>query len=114
MTSSVSPTAPGATPPLLASPAALTCQRAATTRPRAAAARGRAATPPLVRQLQAVERVDDVEQLDGVLHLVGLQVADQVPGGRPAQLGDLGLRFLHAVLAEGLHAGRHRRPDALD
>ena len=44
----------------------------------------------------------------GVPHLVGLQVADQVPRDRTAQLGDLVLGLLHPVLAERGHAGLDR------
>jgi hypothetical protein len=61
----------------------------------------------LSRELQAIDGVDDVEERERVLHLVGLQVTDEMPRHRPPERRDLRLRFLHAILAERAHA----RPD---
>src|SRR5881397_2780222 len=136
MASSADGTASGAKPPLLLSPPTFTCTSTATGRPRwrarrsSSVARSRRSSewtrsnsssasrtrPPieLGRQVETIERVDEVEQLERLAHLVRLQVADEVPRDRPPQRGDLFLRLLHAVLAEGGHAGGHGLLDALD
>ena len=54
-------------------------------------------------QARPVERMNGVEQRDGILRLVRLQLADQVQLHRRmrfAQAGPFALRFLHAVFAE--------------
>src|SRR4029077_2564528 len=65
----------------------------------------------LLRQVHAVERVDDVEQLEGVAHLVGLQVADQMPRNWPADLAHLVARLLDPILTERRHPRVDRLPD---
>ena len=70
----------------------------------------------LLGQVEAVHGLDAVEEMDGILGLIGLQMPDEVPGHRMAQRLDLVLGFLDAVLAErggprldgGFHPlGRH-------
>ena len=63
-------------------------------------------------QLGAVNRVDGVEKPHGVLGLVALQVADEVPNAA-AEFLDLAARFLDLVLAEVDLAGVGRGPDVL-
>ena len=77
-------------------------------------AAGARAAVQLPGQLDPVDRVDHVEQLEGVLRLVRLQVPDEVPRDGPADLGDLRARLLHPVLAERAQPGRDRLADAAD
>src|SRR5204862_6198892 len=65
----------------------------------------------LAGEVEAVERVDHVEEVDGLLGLVRLELADEVPRHRPPELRDLGARLLHAVLAERPHPPRDRLGD---
>src|SRR3989442_294679 len=73
-----------------------------------------AAQAALAGQVQAVERMDEIEQLERVPHLVGLQVTHQVQGHGTGEDRDLLSRLLDAVLAERGQPGRHGAPDALD
>ena len=61
----------------------------------------------LPRQLEAVERVDPVEEPRRVLGLVRLERADQMPWHRATERLDLLPGLLHAVLPERRHAGGH-------
>ena len=63
-----------------------------------------------------VDRLDDVEESDGIAHLVGLERADQMQheiGTALAQRRKLVLRLLHPVLAEHSLTGGDRRLDGL-
>ncbi len=65
-------------------------------------------------ELRPVERLDDVEQRHRLLHLVGLQRADEMelePGMAGFEGGKFRLRLLHAVLAEAALPGGDRRGD---
>ena len=54
----------------------------------------------VLRQGQAVDRLDQIEQITDNPHLIALQMADQMPLDLTPQGFDLGLGFLHAILAE--------------
>ena len=57
---------------------------------------------------RAVDRMDHIEQADGVLRLVRLQLPDEMERDTRigiTQRGPFGLRFLHAILAERALAG---------
>ena len=57
-------------------------------------------------ELEGVERMDQVEQLDGELALVRLEMTDQVPfDGDRTQEGDFFSGFLDAILPEQLDPG---------
>ncbi len=101
-------TSPGAKPLLLDSPPTLTSSSASTTRPRTARA-----PVALAGQLQTIDGLDDVEERESIPDLVGLQVADEMPGHRAPERRHLVLRLLHAVFAERTDAGRHRLPNPL-
>src|SRR5262249_59863931 len=75
---------------------------------------GRGPPIALPRQVEPVDRVNDVEEGEGISDLVGLQMPDQMPGDRASQDGDLLLGLLNAILAEGGDARGHRTPDAVD
>ena len=68
-------------------------------------AEGVGAVVDLLGEVEAVDGVDGVEEADGVLGLVALEVADEMPDAA-ADLFDLGEGFLDLVFAE---AGRGRR-----
>ena len=60
--------------------------------------------------MQAVHRVDQVRKLHGLPYLVGLQMANQMPGHAIADLGKFALGLLHAVLAHICGAGSNGLP----
>ncbi len=62
------------------------------------------------RQLERVDRFDDIEELDGAGGLVGLQVSHEMPFGR-RYLAHLVGRFLDSVLPESVVAGQHREAE---
>ena len=66
----------------------------------------------LAAELRAVHRVDEVEELDGLLGLVRLQLPDQVPRHRPPELGDLRAGLLDPVLPERRDTRGDRLADA--
>src|SRR5579872_3342881 len=53
-----------------------------------------------LRELDRVDRLDDVENAHGVFRLVRLQVADEVPTRAAVYERLLVARFLHAILAD--------------
>jgi hypothetical protein len=58
--------------------------------------------------------MDQLEELDRLFRLVGLQMADQMPDRCPGERGDLFARFLDAVFAQDADAGFERLADDLD
>src|SRR5215510_2359133 len=54
----------------------------------------------VLRQPQAVDRLDQIEQLTDQSDLITLQMADQMPLHPAPKGSDLCLRLLHAILAE--------------
>ncbi len=75
-------------------------------------AHGFGAAVQLLRQLDPVDRIDEVEEPDRVLRLVGLEMADEVPDAA-AHLLDLAARLLHLVFPEAHDARAHRLADRL-
>jgi len=61
-------------------------------------------SPDLLREVEPVDRVDGIEEPHGVLRLVALQVADQVPGAATDFL-DFPACLLHFIFAEMRDAG---------
>src|SRR5262249_22925056 len=68
----------------------------------------------LTCQLETIERVDEIEQLDGVPDFVGLQVTNEMPRDGSPERRYLVLGFLDAVLAEGGYAGGDGLADTVD
>src|SRR5207302_5399098 len=66
-------------------------------------------------QVKPIDRLDHREPAFDELHLVGLQVADQMPAGVAGTNGlDLGHRFLHAIFTERLEPEAYRVADRRD
>ncbi len=101
-----------AAPNLVASPAKSTCTSTSS---------GAAARRPLaggvvepLQQLDRVDRLDARERCGGLLRLVRLEVADEMPPCRDiGRVGDLLQAFLHLVLAELPLPGRPRLAHAV-
>ena len=64
------------------------------------------------RELDGIDRLDDVEELDRPAGLVRLERPDEVPAGARHER-DLGGRLLDAVLAEDVEAGGDGGPEPL-
>jgi len=96
----------GVKPVLLASPPTLTSYRTVER------LRPRGGSPgEECRQFDRVDRLNDVEEMQCLVYLVGLQVADQVPAHCEVTEGrDLLLGFLYPVLTEVGNARQDRLP----
>ena len=103
-----SPSASGATPALLASPASSTSTRISVSASRVAAE--------LLERRVGGDRVDQPDQRQDPLHLAALQVADEVPGEGVAVRALLRLEVLEPVLADQLDPGlgEHRQLGRVD
>gem|GEM_PF-5743184 len=76
-------------------------------------AQGRGPLPDLPGQAGRVDRLDHIEDFDGPLDLVRLEMAKAMPPGPAADGGESGLGFLDVILPDDRDAGLDRFEDVL-